>query len=76
MPRILIVEDEVHLAQGLLFNLEAEGLEAVAVESGELALERLLKNLESFDAIVLDAVSYTHLDVYKRQAGGRCLRRW
>ena len=56
MPRILIVEDEVHLAQGLLFNLEAEGLEAVAVESGELALERLLKNLESFDAIVLDVM--------------------
>ena len=56
MPRILIVEDEVHLAQGLLFNLEAEGLEAVAVESGELALERLLKDLESFDAIVLDVM--------------------
>jgi len=56
MPRILIVEDEVHLAQGLLFNLEAEGLEAVAVESGELALDRLLKDLESFDAIVLDVM--------------------
>ncbi len=56
MPRILIVEDEVHLAQGLLFNLEAEGLEAVAVESGELALDRLLKDLESFDAMVLDVM--------------------
>ncbi len=56
MPRILIVEDEVHLAQGLLFNLEAEGHEAVAVESGELALDRLLKDLESFDAMVLDVM--------------------
>jgi DNA-binding response OmpR family regulator len=56
MPHILIVEDEVHLAQGLLFNLEAEGHEAVAVESGEMALDRLLKDGESFDAIVLDVM--------------------
>ena len=56
MPRILIVEDEIHRAQGLLFNLEAEGHEAVAVESGELSLERLLKAGESFDALVLDVM--------------------
>jgi DNA-binding response OmpR family regulator len=54
MPRILIVEDEVHLAQGLLFNLEAEGHEAAAVESGEAALDRLLARREPFDAVVLD----------------------
>jgi DNA-binding response OmpR family regulator len=54
MPRILIVEDEVHLAQGLLFNLEAEGHEAAAVESGEAALDRLLARRELFDAVVLD----------------------
>jgi DNA-binding response OmpR family regulator len=54
MSRILIVEDEVHLAQGLLFNLEAEGHEVSAVESGEAALELLLDRNELFDTIVLD----------------------
>ena len=41
MQRVLIVEDEPHLAEGLRFNLEAEGFEAEVVESGERALERL-----------------------------------
>lgn len=54
MPRILIVEDEVHLAQGLLFNLEAEGHEVSAVESGEAALELLMESGQRFDAVVLD----------------------
>ena len=39
--RILIVEDETHLAQGLLFNLQAEGYEAAIDETGEAVLERL-----------------------------------
>jgi DNA-binding response OmpR family regulator len=54
MSRILIVEDEVHLAQGLSFNLEAEGHDVTAVESGEAALEILNVRKELFDAIVLD----------------------
>ena len=54
MARILIVEDEVHLAQGLLFNLEAEGHEVSAVESGEAALELLMERNERYDAVVLD----------------------
>jgi len=54
MSRILIVEDEVHLAQGLLFNLEAEGHEVSTVENGEAALELLLDRKEWFDAVVLD----------------------
>jgi DNA-binding response OmpR family regulator len=54
MSRILIVEDELHLAQGLLFNLEAEGHEVSAVESGEAALKILLDRDEPFDAVVLD----------------------
>jgi DNA-binding response OmpR family regulator len=54
MARILIVEDEVHLAQGLLFNLEAEGHEVSAVESGEAALEILMGRNERYDAVVLD----------------------
>jgi DNA-binding response OmpR family regulator len=40
--RVLIVEDEQHLADGLRFNLEAEGYLAEVVDTGEGALERLL----------------------------------
>ncbi len=40
--RILVVEDEVHLAQGLLFNLQAEGYEVELAYDGETALARLL----------------------------------
>ncbi len=54
MPRILIVEDELHLAQGLLFNLEAEGHEVSAVENGEAALEILIGRNEAYDVVVLD----------------------
>jgi two-component system alkaline phosphatase synthesis response regulator PhoP len=56
MARILIVEDELHLAQGLLFNLEAEGHEVSAVENGEAALERLVARREQYDAVVLDVM--------------------
>jgi len=54
MNRILIVEDEAHLAQGLRFNLEAEGYSVAVTESGEDALQRLLGGVERFDALVLD----------------------
>ena len=36
---ILVVEDEAHLAQGLLFNLRAEGYTAELAVDGETALE-------------------------------------
>jgi len=54
MSRILIVEDEAHLAEGLRFNLEAEGHNVQITDTGEGALKRLLKDHESFDALVLD----------------------
>jgi len=54
MSRVLVVEDEAHLAQGLRFNLEAEGYSAEVVGDGEAAMDRLLKKKENFDAIVLD----------------------
>ena len=54
MSRVLVVEDEAHLAQGLRFNLEAEGYSAEVVGDGEAATNRLLDQKESFDAIVLD----------------------
>ena len=54
MSRVLVVEDEAHLAQGLRFNLEAEGYAAEVVGDGEAATDRLLEKKESFDAVVLD----------------------
>jgi len=54
MSRVLVVEDEAHLAQGLRFNLEAEGYAAEVVGDGEEATERLLAKKENFDAVVLD----------------------
>ncbi len=54
MSRVLVVEDEEHLAQGLRFNLEAEGYAAEVVGDGEAATDRLLEKRENFDAVVLD----------------------
>jgi two-component system, OmpR family, alkaline phosphatase synthesis response regulator PhoP len=54
MSRVLVVEDEAHLAQGLRFNLEAEGYAAEVVGDGEAATDRLLEKKEKFDAVVLD----------------------
>jgi DNA-binding response OmpR family regulator len=52
--RVLVVEDEAHLAEGLRFNLEAEGYTAEVVGDGESATDRLLGRKEDFDVIVLD----------------------
>ena len=38
MSVVLIVEDEQHLAEGLKFNLEAEGYEVEMASDGETAL--------------------------------------
>ncbi len=54
MSRVLVVEDEAHLAEGLRFNLEAEGYSAEIVGDGEAATDRLLGSQENFDAVVLD----------------------
>jgi len=54
MSRVLVVEDEIHLAEGLRFNLEAEGYDAEVVGDGESATEKLLQKKEPFDAVVLD----------------------
>ena len=56
MSRILIVEDEEHLAQGLRFNLEEEGHSVEVTDKGEVALKRLLKEKQEFDALVLDVM--------------------
>jgi DNA-binding response OmpR family regulator len=57
MKRVLIVEDEQHLAEGLRFNLEAESYVAEVVETGEAALERLRdRSRERVDLVVLDVM--------------------
>jgi two-component system, OmpR family, alkaline phosphatase synthesis response regulator PhoP len=54
--RVLIVEDEQHLAEGLRFNLEAEGFDAEVLDNGDRALARLLDPAEHFDLVVLDVM--------------------
>jgi DNA-binding response OmpR family regulator len=56
MSHLLVVEDESHLADGLRFNLEAEGHSVQVVDNGEAALERLIRSKEKFDAVVLDVM--------------------
>jgi DNA-binding response OmpR family regulator len=54
VARILVVEDEVNIAEGLRFNLEAEGHEVEIANDGRAAQERLLGGGERFDLVVLD----------------------
>ena len=51
-PHILLVEDEMHLARGICFNLEQEGYRVSHVGSGEDALKRM--EYERFALIILD----------------------
>jgi two-component system, OmpR family, alkaline phosphatase synthesis response regulator PhoP len=56
MSAVLIVEDEKHLADGLRFNLNAEGYTVDIVSDGESALSLLLDKRRQFDVIVLDVM--------------------
>ena len=55
-PLIVVVEDEDHLAQGLIFNLQAEGYRTHHESDGDSALAYLLSTEESIAAIVLDCM--------------------
>jgi two-component system, OmpR family, alkaline phosphatase synthesis response regulator PhoP len=56
MSRVLVVEDEQHLAEGLRFNLEAEGYQVELVDAGEAALETLQAEAAAFDIVILDVM--------------------
>lgn len=56
MTRVLVVEDEQHLAEGLRFNLEMEGYEVQVVDNGETALELLTAPGAVWDMVVLDVM--------------------
>jgi DNA-binding response OmpR family regulator len=55
MSRVLVVEDEQHLGDGLRFNLEAEGYQVEVVETGEEALEKF-SLAPAFDVVILDVM--------------------
>jgi DNA-binding response OmpR family regulator len=56
MSHILIVEDEQHLAEGLRFNLRAEGHDAIVSPDGERALQLLLDEHLPVDIVILDVM--------------------
>jgi two-component system alkaline phosphatase synthesis response regulator PhoP len=51
-PRILLIEDEEHIAQGLIFNLTQEGYQVTHAETGAEAMR--IFDSEHFDLVVLD----------------------
>jgi two-component system alkaline phosphatase synthesis response regulator PhoP len=53
-PHILLVEDEIHLARGICFNLEEEGHRVSHFETAERALKTL--EIERFDLVILDVM--------------------
>jgi two-component system, OmpR family, alkaline phosphatase synthesis response regulator PhoP len=56
VSRVFVVEDEMHLAQGLQFNLEADGHEVKVFETAEAAWQMLANDPQSADLIVLDVM--------------------
>jgi two-component system, OmpR family, alkaline phosphatase synthesis response regulator PhoP len=58
MARILVVEDEAHLAAGIRFNLEAEGYEVEVAVDGSQALSLLAAcgPGAAFDLVILDVM--------------------
>jgi DNA-binding response OmpR family regulator len=56
MSRILVVEDEQHLAEGLRFNLIAEHHDVEVVDTGEAALAQLAATPTRFDLVILDVM--------------------
>ena len=58
--KLLLVEDDMEISQMLKDYLETENYEVICAVDGEEACKK-------FDRDAYSPVSYTHLDVYKRQ---------
>ncbi|MBM3734927.1 MAG: response regulator transcription factor [Acidobacteria bacterium] len=56
MSRILIIEDEAHIAEGVRFNLELEGHQAEVAETGEAGVQAIQAASPPFDLLVLDVM--------------------
>jgi DNA-binding response OmpR family regulator len=73
MSRILVVEDEQHLAEGLRFNLAAEHHDVDVVDTGEAALALLTGDPTRFDMVILDVmlpgITGFHVAADLRRAG-------
>ena len=54
MARILVIEDEEHLARGLQFNLEAEGHAIDTEDDGAAAAALLERDPGGWDLVILD----------------------
>lgn len=54
MASILVVEDEAHIADGLRFNLEAEGHDVTVVDDGRRAVEELTESGKAYELVILD----------------------
>jgi DNA-binding response OmpR family regulator len=54
MAKVLLVEDEAHIANGLKFNLELEGHHVTHLSDGLAAKELLLEAGTPYDLIILD----------------------
>ena len=63
---ILVVDDEKEIAELVEIYLKNENYNVDVCYTGTQALHNI--RTHSYDLAILDAVSYTHLDVYKRQA--------
>lgn len=56
MSCILVVEDEAHIADGLRFNLEADGHTVTIECDGDRAVERIVDRDERYDVVILDGM--------------------
>src|SRR5688572_4523163 len=56
MSKLLIVEDEAHIASGLRYNLEADGHDVTLKDNGEAALAELEADPSRIDLVVLDVM--------------------
>ncbi len=54
MAKILIVEDEAHIAAGLRFNLELEGHQVEVAVDGLVAKRLLIEEARPYDLVILD----------------------
>ncbi|MBE0596015.1 MAG: response regulator transcription factor [Desulfuromonadales bacterium] len=65
-PRILLVEDEPHIARGLVFNLEEEGYAVTHVVTGEEALQQIKKQLPTLAVLDLMLPGISGLEVCRQ----------
>jgi DNA-binding response OmpR family regulator len=56
VPKLVVVEDEAHIASGLRFNLEADGHDVLIADTGEAALKLVAQDPKSVDLVVLDVM--------------------